>query len=59
MKLALEAGVTLGWERWTGTPAHVHGLDRFGASAPYETIFEELGFTAEAVVDRVKILLEE
>lgn len=59
MKFALEAGVTLGWERWTGTPAHVHGLDRFGASAPYETIFEELGFTAEAVVDRVKILLEE
>ena len=59
LKIAVEAGVTIGWERWTGTRAHVHGLDRFGASAPYETIFRNLGFTAEAVVDRVKLLLEE
>lgn len=59
LKIALEAGVTIGWERWTGTRANVHGIDRFGASAPYETIFENLGFTAEAVVDRVKLLLEE
>lgn len=59
VKVALEAGVTLGWERWVGTPAHAHGLDRFGASAPGETVFRELGFTAEAVVERVKKLLEE
>jgi transketolase len=59
LKVALEAGVTIGWERWTSSRAHVHGIDRFGASAPYETIFENLGFTAEAVVDRVKLLLEE
>ncbi len=59
VKVALEAGVTLGWERWVGTPAHAHGLDRFGASAPGETVLRELGFTAEAVVERVKKLLEE
>lgn len=59
VKVALEAGVTLGWERWVGTPAHAHGLDRFGASAPGETVLRELGFTAEAVVERAKKLLEE
>ncbi len=59
LKVALEAGVTIGWERWTGSRANIHGIDRFGASAPYETIFENFGFTAEAVVDRVKLLLEE
>lgn len=58
LAIAVEAGVTLGWERWVDTPAHVHGLDRFGASAPFEIIYARLGFTAEAVVDRVKKLLE-
>ena len=57
--IAIEAGVTLGWERWVDTPAHVHGLDRFGASAPYEIIYPRMGFTAEAVVERVKKLLED
>lgn len=49
-RLAVEAGVTLGWERWTGTAGKVLGIDRFGASAPGKIIFENLGFTAEAVV---------
>jgi len=57
--VSVEAGVTLGWERWTGKSSHVHGVDRFGASAPGEVVFRELGFTAEDVVERIERLLED
>jgi transketolase len=49
-KLAVEAGVSLGWERYTGNPEAVLGLDRFGASAPGDVVYANLGFTAENVV---------
>jgi transketolase len=48
-RVAVEAGVTLGWERWVGDAGAVVGLDRFGASAPAERLFEEFGFTADDV----------
>ncbi len=57
--VSVEAGSSLGWERWTGKSSHVHGLDRFGASAPGEVLFRELGFTAEDVVERIERLLED
>lgn len=56
-KMAIEAGVTLGWERWTGCNGNVIGLDRFGASAPGDEVFEKLGFTVENVVERATALL--
>ncbi len=56
-RLAVEAGVTFGWERWIGDDGEVIGIDRFGASAPAGTIFEHLGFTAENVYQRAKALL--
>jgi transketolase len=59
MRVAIEAGVTLGWERWVRNHSYVIGLDRFGASAPYEVLFREFGLTAENVVDRVLRLLED
>jgi transketolase len=59
MRVAIEAGVTLGWERWVRNHSYVIGLDRFGASAPYEILFREFGLTAEDVVDRVLRLLED
>ena len=49
-RVAIEAGVTLGWERWVGTDGVIIGIDRFGASAPYERIYQEYGLTPEAVV---------
>ncbi|MEE9154439.1 MAG: transketolase [candidate division NC10 bacterium] len=49
-RVAVEAGATFGWERYVGSHGTVVGVDRFGASAPYKTIFENLGLTAEAVV---------
>ncbi len=56
--LAVEAGVTLAWGRYTGAKDRAIGLDRFGASAPFKTLFEQLGFTPERVVARVHELLK-
>jgi len=56
-RLAVEAGVTFGWHRWVGDGGQVIGIDRFGASAPAGTIFEQLGFTADNVYARAKALL--
>jgi transketolase len=49
-RVAVEAGVSLGWDRWTGDEGAIVGLDHFGASAPAGTIFEKFGFTVERVV---------
>jgi transketolase len=56
-RLAVEAGATLGWERWVGPAGDVIGLDRFGASAPGEVVLRELGFTVEHVLARARTLL--
>jgi len=53
-RVAIEAGVAMGWERWTGSYDSVVALDRFGASAPYETLYKELGLTAESVIEKAK-----
>jgi transketolase len=57
-RVAVEAGVTLGWEHYVGTKGAIVGLDRFGASAPGSTVYDKLGFTARAVVKRAKELLQ-
>lgn len=57
-KIAIEAGATLGWERWTGCKGNVIGLDRFGASAPGDEVFEKLGFTVEHIVEKAMALLD-
>ncbi len=49
-RVSIEAGTTFGWERWVGAAGRAIGLDRFGASAPADVLFRELGFTVEAVV---------
>jgi transketolase len=48
-RVAVEAAATFGWERYVGAHGAIVGLDRFGASAPYKTIFENVGITTEAV----------
>ncbi len=50
-RVAVEAGVSLGWERWVGDEGAIVGLDHFGASAPAGTIFTEFGFTTDRVAD--------
>jgi len=53
-RLAVEAGASLGWERYAKS---VMGIDHYGASAPYKVIFEKFGFTVENVLARAKVLL--
>ncbi len=55
--VAIEAGVTFGWERYTGLDGRVMGLDRFGASAPGAVVAEHLGFTIEKVVETAEVLI--
>ncbi|MCI0344421.1 MAG: transketolase [Chloroflexi bacterium] len=50
-RVSIEAGATLGWERWVGDEGAIIGLDHFGASAPAGAIFEHFGFTVDRVTD--------
>jgi len=58
-RLAIEAGVTLGWGEIVGDGGAVIGIDRFGASAPGAEVAERLGLTVEAVVAKSVEILEE
>jgi transketolase len=52
-RLAIETGVAQGWHRYVGSQGDVLSIERFGASAPYPTLFQEFGFTVENIVRRV------
>jgi transketolase len=56
-RVSVEAGTTFGWERFVGFRGASVGLDRFGASAPAEELFERFGFTVENVVKTAKAVL--
>ena len=56
-RLAVEAGCPYGWERYTGAQGKIIGIDRFGASAPGEELFQQFGFTVEHVIKDAKELL--
>jgi transketolase len=51
IRVSVEAGVTVGWERYVGFRGTSVGIDRFGASAPGETVLQELGITPENVAN--------
>ncbi len=56
-RLAIEAGASLGWERWVGDAGAVVGVDRFGASAPGGKVLANYGFNLDNVVARAQALL--
>ena len=56
-KLAIEAAATQSWYRWVRDGV-VIGIDRYGASAPYETVYTELGITVEKVVEAARGLVK-
>ncbi len=56
-RVAIEAGVAQGWERYVGTGGSIIGIDRFGASAPGATNMEKFGFTPANVVGHARELL--
>ena len=56
-RLAIEAGIRQGWDRYVGAQGDVICLDRFGASAPGDVVMRELGFNAENVLTHARALL--
>jgi transketolase len=56
-RVAIEAAHPMSWYEWVGLDGAVVGMESFGASAPYERLYQEFGITADAVVARVKTLL--
>jgi transketolase len=56
-RISIEAGSTLGWERYIGLDGKAIGLQNYGASAPGNVIYEQLGLTAERIAKEAKTLL--
>jgi transketolase len=57
-RVAVEAGVTTGWQKWVGAEGEIVGVERFGASAPYKVIYQHLGLTPEHIAERALALIE-
>jgi transketolase len=57
-RLAVEAGVPQGWERYVGPEGEVLGVQRFGASAPYKELMEAFGLTPDVVAQRALALVK-
>ena len=56
-RVSIEAGVSMGWERWVGDLGRIIAVNRYGASAPWKTVYQEFGITVDAVVAAAKDLL--
>jgi transketolase len=59
VRLAVEAGIAQGWERWVGSSGAVISIERYGASAPYKIIYEHFGLTVDHIVEKACQLLRE
>lgn len=57
-RVSIEAGVTLGWQKYVGLDGVAIGVDTFGASAPYKKIYEEYGLTAKAILEVVSEMVD-
>ena len=57
-RVSIEAGVTMGWHKYIGTDGVAIGVDHFGASAPYEVLYEKYGLTAANVANTAQTLLK-
>ena len=53
-RLAVEAGTSFGWQKYTGLDGEVLAMDHFGASGKYNILFEEFGFTVENIVKKAR-----
>ena len=57
VRLSIEAGSTIGWERYVGLDGKAIGMDRFGASAPASELYKQFGLTRERLVEEAEMLL--
>ncbi len=58
VKIAVEAGVRMGWDRFIGNDGTFVGMNGFGASGPYKALYEHFGITSDAVISAAKAKLE-
>lgn len=58
-RFSIEAGRTMGWERWVGDRGASLGIDHFGQSAPGNLVFEKYGSTVENVVKRIEEMMQD
>ena len=56
-RLAVEAGIGMGWCRYVGAAGDVISIEQFGASAPGDLVMQKFGYTVENVVTRAQALL--
>ena len=56
-RVSIEAGVTMGWDRFVGDRGIAIGVDKYGASAPDKVLYEQYGLTAAEVVEAAKSLV--
>jgi transketolase len=59
VRVSIEAGIKQGWEKYLGEYGEAISIEKFGASAPYEVLFKEYGFTKEAIIQKAKALISE
>ncbi|MBI4595184.1 MAG: transketolase [Candidatus Tectomicrobia bacterium] len=59
IRISVEAGISLGWEKYTGQKGGIIGIDHFGNSAPYSILMKAFGFTVENIVSRAMDLLKQ
>ena len=57
LRIAVEAGVTQGWDRWVGPKGKVIGINHYGASAPAQTIYDQFGLSVKAILESAHGLL--
>jgi transketolase len=57
-RVAVEAGLSQGWEKYVGRPEAIVGIDRFGASAPGGIVMKKYGMQASAVVSKVMRIIK-
>jgi transketolase len=57
-RISIEAASTFGWQKWVGSEGKTIGVDHFGASAPYEEIYEHFGLTTERLVEEAREMLK-
>ncbi len=57
-RVSIEAGLTMGWHKYTGINALTIGVDHFGKSAPGAVMMNEFGFTVDSIVDKINQYLE-
>ncbi len=57
-RISIEAASPFGWQKWVGSEGKAIGIDHFGASAPYEEIYEHFGLTSERLVKEAREMLK-